>query len=75
MTTTYHISTEELNDDFLQKLRHTFGKKNLLITIEEDDDDTFYLLGTKENRHKFKQSIRELANGEVVSISLEDLRK
>ncbi len=75
MTTTYHISTEELNDEFLQKLKNTFGKKQLLITIEENDDDTFYLLSSKENRDKFKQSIKELENGNIVAVSLEDLRK
>ncbi len=75
MTTTYHISTEELNDEFLQKLKNTFGKKQLLITIEENDDDTFYLLSSKQNRDKFKQSIKELENGNIVGVSLEDLRK
>lgn len=75
MTATYHISTDELNDEFLQKLKKTFGKKQLLITVEEDEDDTFYLLSTKENRDKFKQSIKELNNGEMVTVSLEDLRK
>ena len=75
MTTTYHISTDELNDDFLQKLKHTFGNKQLLITIEEDEEDTFFLLSTKVNRDKFKQSLKELRNGDVVAVSREDLRK
>lgn len=75
MTTTYHISTDELNEEFLQRLKNTFGKKQLLITIEEDEDDTFYLLSTKENRDKFKQSLKELSSGDVVAVSLEDLRK
>lgn len=75
MTTTYHISADELNEGFLQKLKSTFGKKQLLITIEEDEDDTFFLLSTKENREKFKQSLKELANGDVIAVSLEDLRK
>lgn len=75
MTATYHISTDELNDEFLQRLKNTFGKKQLLITIEEDEDDTFYLLSTKENRDKFKRSMKELESGNVVEVSLNDLRK
>ncbi len=75
MTTTFHISANELNDEFLQKLKKTFGNKQILITVEEDEDDTFYLLSTKENRDKFKQSLKELNDGEVVVVSLEDLRK
>ena len=75
MTTTYHISSDELNEDFLQKLKQTFGKKQLLITVEEEDDDTFFLLSTKANRKKFKKSLKELDEGALVNVSLEDLRK
>lgn len=63
MIATFHISADELNDDFLEKLKKTFGKKQLLITIEEDEEDTFYLLSSRANREKFKQSLKELENG------------
>ncbi len=62
MITTFHLSSEELNDKFLQKIRQSFGKKQLLITVEEDTDDTFFLLSSKKNRDKFKQSLKELEN-------------
>ncbi len=75
MITTFHISAEELNDEFLQKIKQSFGKKQLLITIEEDTDDTFFLLSTKENRNKLKQSLKELKDGEIVSVDPKDLRK
>ncbi len=75
MTTTYHISTDELNDEFFQRPKNTFGKKQLLITVEEDEDDSFYLLSTKQNRDKFKQSLKELNSGEVISVSIEDLQR
>ncbi len=42
------MSAEELDDEFLQRLKNTFGKKQLLITIEEDEDDTFYLLSSQK---------------------------
>ena len=61
--------------EFLQNLKNTFRKKQFLITIEEDEDDTFYLLSTKRNRSKLRQSINELNNGGVVMVSLEGLRK
>ena len=66
MTATYHISTDELNVEFLQNLKNVLGKKQLLITIEEDEDATFYLLYTKENRNKLKQSIQELESGNTI---------
>lgn len=74
MITTYHVSADELNDEFLQNLKQTFGKKQLLITVEEDDD-TFFLLSSKENRNKFKQSLKELEAGDLVTVALDDLRK
>jgi len=75
MITTFHISAEELNDEFLQKIKQSFGEKQLLITIEEDTDDTFFLLSTKENRNKLQQSLKELKDGEIVSVDPKDLRK
>jgi hypothetical protein len=75
MVTTYHISADELNNEFLQHLKQTFGKKQLLITVEEDNDDTFFLLSSKENRNKLKQSLKELEAGDLVSVRLDELRK
>ncbi len=75
MTTTFHISPDELNDEFLQMLKMSFGKKQLLIAVEEDIDDTFQLLSTKQNRSKLKQSLKELEAKDVVTVTLEDLRK
>jgi len=74
MTTTYHISADELNDEFLQKVKLTFGKKQLLITVEEDEDDTFFLLSSKNNRDKFKQSLKELQEGDLISVTPDALR-
>jgi len=75
MTTTFHIAADELNEEFLDKVRLAFGKKQLLITVEEDDDETFYLLSTKSNRMKFKQSLNELERGDFVAVSNDELRK
>ena len=75
MTTTFHISAEELNDEFLRKIKHALGRKQLLITVAEDDDDTFFLLSTEENKYKFKQSLMELKDRDLVSVTLGQLRK
>jgi hypothetical protein len=75
MTTTFHIAADELNEDFIEKVKLAFGKKQLLITIEEDDDETFYLLSTRSNREKFKKSLNELERGDVVRVSTDELRK
>lgn len=75
MTTTFHIEPAELNEDFLQKIKSLFGGKKLLISVEEDEDETAYLLSTISNRLKFAKSLIELENGELVPQTLEQLRK
>jgi hypothetical protein len=75
MTTTFHIEPAELNEDFLQKIKSLFGEKKLLISVEEDEDETAYLLSTISNRRKFAKSLSELEKGELVTQTLEQLRK
>jgi hypothetical protein len=75
MTTTFHLEPSELDNDFLTKIKSVFGEKKLIITVEEDDDATAALLSTETNRTKFKQSIHELNTGNLIAVSLDDLRK
>ena len=76
MLTSFHINTSELSDDFIQKLKNIFGdKKNLLVTVEEDEDATWALLSSKSNREKLNESITQLKEGNVISVNIDDLRK
>ncbi len=75
MTTTFHLEPSELDNDFLTKIKSVFGEKKLIITVEEDDDATAALLSTEANRNNFKQSIHELNTGNLIAVSLDDLRK
>jgi hypothetical protein len=76
MVTSFHINTSELSGDFIEKLKNMFGeKKNILITIEEDDDATWSLLSSKSNREKFKESISQLKEGNLISVNTDDLKK
>ena len=75
MTTTFHIEPYELDIDFLQKIKSVFGEKKLIITVQEDEDPTAQLLSTESNRAKFKKSIEEMNNGNIVTVTLDELRK
>ena len=75
MTTTFHVEPSELDIDFLQKIKSVFGEKKLIITVEEDNDATTQLLSTESNRMKFRKSIDEMNNGNLVSVTLDELRK
>ena len=76
MVTSFHLNTAELNNDFIEKLKKLFGdKKNIMITVEEDEDATWSLLSSISNREKFKESISQLKEGNLIPVSLEDLKK
>ncbi|MEO7313134.1 MAG: hypothetical protein ABIX01_22305 [Chitinophagaceae bacterium] len=75
MTTTFHVDSSELDSAFLDKIKLVFGKKKLLITVEEDNDATEALLSSDSNKLKFRQSIDELNTGNLVAVSLDELRK
>ena len=50
MYTSYHLNAKELNDDFLKSLKQLFKNKRITISMEEEMDDTEYLLSTEANR-------------------------
>jgi hypothetical protein len=57
MHTTFHIKAIELDENFLKTLKKLFGNKNLSITVEEEPDETEYLLSTPENRQMLEEAI------------------
>ena len=75
MTTTFHIEASELNNIFLDKIQSLFQDKKLVITVEEEMDETEYLLSSEENKKHLQKSIEQLRNGQTIQVSLEDLRK
>lgn len=75
MITTFQIDPSDLNEDILKKIRSVYNNKRILLTVEEDDDTSSYLLSTLRNREKFAKSISELESGKLVEQTIEDLRK
>lgn len=75
MTTVFHIEPNELDNNFLKKIKTLFGDKRLTISVEEDEDETSYLLSTASNKRKFAKSLEELQNQELIPQTLEQLRK
>ena len=72
MYTTFHTSANELDDNFIKTLKTMFKSKRIAITVEEDFDDTTYLLSTRANKVHLLSSIED---ENTVSFSLEDLKK
>ena len=74
MYTTFHLKASEIDEELIKNIKSMFGKKNISITIEEDLDETAYLLSSTENRKKLKKSLEEAKAGELIEVNLNKLK-
>lgn len=76
MLTSFRVNTADLKNDFIDKVKRLFGeKKNIVITVEEDDDTTWLFLSSLANKKKFDESISQLKEGNLIAVTLEDLKE
>lgn len=57
MYTSYHLNSNELNADFLESVKKLFKNKRITISIEEEMDETEYLLSTDANRKHLEDAL------------------
>lgn len=73
MYTTYHLSSaQELTTDILEAIKTAFKEKPVVITIEEDMDETAFLMANPENKAMLLKSIAQDKNGESKSVAIPD---
>lgn len=72
MQAIYHLTINELSDDFIKMLKAQYQTGILDIVISESDD-TDYLLSSKKNEQLLDQAILEIENNDVVKKNLQDL--
>lgn len=70
MTTTYHLSANDLSEDFLNSLKSLYKGKTISITVEPEMDETEYLLSSEANRKILLESIKQAENGELVKVDI-----
>jgi hypothetical protein len=76
MHTTFHINANELNSKFLNALKMIFKSKRIAITIEEEQDETEYLLSSLANRKLLEKSLKNADAGKLVEVNIDKyLRK
>ncbi|MES2702613.1 MAG: hypothetical protein V4649_08245 [Bacteroidota bacterium] len=69
MYVTYHFSSaDEISTDMLDAIKMAFKDKPLVITVEEETDETAFLLRDPVNREMLRKSIAQEKNGEFVSV-------
>ena len=75
MYTAFHIKASELDENFLKGLRTMFKSKRLSIFIEEDVDETEYLLSNPANKKMLYDSLSQAEKGEVVKVPIGKAKK
>ena len=74
MHTTFHYDTpSELNSDFLKAIKTLFKNQRITVTVEAEMDTTEYLLRNEANRNFLEKSIKQMENGDVVKVNINDL--
>lgn len=72
MYTTYHFkSASEITTDIVEVIKTSFKSKPIKLTIEEDDDETSFLLNNQKNKQVLFQSIEEDKKGNSIKINIE----
>jgi len=67
MIASFKLTMNELNADFIEKLKGMFNDKKIVeIHISEEIDETEYLLSTSSNRESLFRSLQQLDNNEVI---------
>ncbi len=56
--TSFHLNADELNADFFIKFKTLFKSKRISITVEEEMDETEYLLSTEANRKHLEAALK-----------------
>jgi len=67
MIASFKLTMNELNNDFIEKLKNLFNDRKIIeIHISEETDETEYLLSTSANRESLFRSLQQLNNNEVI---------
>jgi len=75
MTTTYRLTTRELNIKFLTVLKNLYKGKTISITVEEELDETEYLLQSDTNRKMLEESLQNVNDGKLIEVDIDKYLK
>jgi tRNA G18 (ribose-2'-O)-methylase SpoU len=74
MQTTYRLRADELSADIIKALKNTYHSREIVITVDEAQDETEYLLSSPANREHLLAAIDDVRNNRnLVTMPLESL--
>ncbi|MFP4124907.1 hypothetical protein [Coleofasciculus sp.] len=73
MSTIYRLKANEIDRNFLEEIKATFGDKEIEIVVSEFDE-TEYLLQSEANKNRLLGAIKNVGKRKnLVEINLQDL--
>jgi len=71
MYSTYHLqSASELNKDIIEAIKAAFKGKPILITVEEEHDETAFLMSNPIDKAMILESIKQDKNGSSIPVTI-----
>lgn len=71
MYTSYHFqSASEINKDIIEAIKAAFKGKPIVITIEEEHDETSFLMSNPVNKAMILDSIKQDKSGSSISLRI-----
>ena len=71
MYTTYHFqSASEINKDIIEAIKAAFKGKPIVITVEEEHDETAFLMSNPENKAMLLKSIEQDKKGSFILVTI-----
>jgi hypothetical protein len=72
MITTFETEANKIDNQFLEAIKTLFKNKRIKVTIEDEIDETEYLLSNELNKEFLLRSIKMAEDGDVVSFNSEN---
>ena len=73
MYTTYHLqSPQEINNDIIEAIKAAFKGKPITLTVEEDNDETAFLMANPKNKEMLMASIAQDKAGKFVTVKIDE---
>ena len=75
MYTEFHINASELDGSFLKNIRSIFKKRKISIVVQDEMDETEYLLSSPANKKALEKAIKNVESGKLIEVDIAKYRR